>query len=97
MMNFSKLISDLCRADRIEKVTRNHSFHAEISRVENPSSIYAIPCDYLDKEIPQKMERFLQLHSQLKSVDKCSFIEMDTQYVLRMKHTDIRVEVVSKK
>ena len=94
-IEYEKLLFELGQADRIEKITRNHNFLARISRVQNPSSIFAIPYAFLQNGIVEKMERFLELHSQLKNLEKIGWLETEKLYVMRTKKADKRVQVVS--
>ena len=41
------------------------------------------------------MERFLELHSQLKNLEKIGWLETEKLYVMRTKKADKRVQVVS--
>jgi len=94
-IEYDSLLAELSTIPRIEYICCDLHFDVEITRVSNPSEIYAIPYEYEKQKIPLKMSRFLELHAQLRPLEKCQFIEKDKTYVIRMKQSDIRACVVS--
>ena len=73
----------------------NFATHSKIYRVANPSEIYVIPQSYVAANIPEKLRRFLELHSQIRHLKKCTFVEEDKTYVVRQRNGDVRACVVS--
>ena len=93
---YDELQAELSSIPRHESIVSDCNFDVLILRVSNPSEVYAIPNEYQQNNVPDKLQRFLKLHSQIRPLKRCAFIEKDKTYVIRMKQTDMRACVVSK-
>jgi hypothetical protein len=92
---YSKLLVDLGSIDRLENIVADLEFDAFLTRVQNPSEIYAIPNIYKMHKIEEKMKKFLKLHKELKVLEACKFVEVGKTYVIHTSTTYTRACAVS--